>query len=119
MVRPHIRRWVRGAPKISHFKPQGVPLRELQEVGLTLDGLEALRLADVEGLYHDAAAERMGVSRPTFGRILSQARRTVARAITEGCALRIEGGTVENVAGGRGPGFRRKGRRFRRGWGKL
>jgi predicted DNA-binding protein (UPF0251 family) len=109
---------VRGAPKISHFKPQGVPLRELEEVGLTLDGLEALRLADVEGLYHDAAAERMGVSRPTFGRILSQARRAVAQAITEGKALRIEGGAVEQAAAGRRPGFGRKGRRCRRGWGK-
>jgi predicted DNA-binding protein (UPF0251 family) len=116
MVRPHIRRCVSGRPKIAHFKPQGVPLRELEEVGLTLDGLEALRLADVEGLYHDAAAERMGVSRPTFGRILSQARSAVARAITEGKALRIEGGAVEQVPMAKGGGSGRRGRRCRRGW---
>ena len=116
MVRPHIKRCVSGRPRVAHFKPQGVPLRELQEVGLTLDGLEALRLADVEGLYHDAAAERMGVSRPTFGRILSQARRTVAQAITEGKALRIEGGAVERVVATKGGGFGRRGRRCRRGW---
>jgi uncharacterized protein len=57
------------------------------------DELEALRLADVEGLYHDAAAERMGVSRATFGRILSRARRTVADALLGGKVLLFSSGT--------------------------
>lgn len=69
-------------------------MRELQVVGLDLDGLEALRLADLEGLYHEAAAERMGVSRATFGRILAEARALVAEALTAGKALRIGGGPV-------------------------
>ena len=112
MVRPHIQRRVSGQPAIEYFKPQGIPLVELEEVILPLDGLEALRLADIEGLYHDAAAERMGVSRPTFGRILVQARRAVAMAITEGKALRIQGGVVIPA-----PPFRGRGRgRCRRGW---
>lgn len=114
MVRPQISRRVTGKPTIEYFKPQGVPLAELEEIGLTLDGLEALRLADIEGLYHDAAAERMGVSRPTFGRILVQARRAVATAVTEGKALRIQGGVVVPA-----PPFRGRGRgRCRRGWGR-
>jgi predicted DNA-binding protein (UPF0251 family)/predicted Fe-Mo cluster-binding NifX family protein len=76
------------------FKPAGVPARDLEVVTLGLDGAEALRLADLEGLYQDAAAVRMGVSRQTFGRIIEGARRAVADAIINGKRLRIEGGEV-------------------------
>jgi uncharacterized protein len=62
----------------------------LEEVCLSLDELEAIRLADFEGLYHEEAAGRMKVSRQTLGRILSQARRKVAEALIEGKALKIE-----------------------------
>jgi hypothetical protein len=62
---------------------------------MTLDELEALRLADLEGLYQEAVAARMGVSRPTVGRILESARRKVAEALVLGRALRIEGGPIE------------------------
>jgi predicted DNA-binding protein (UPF0251 family)/predicted Fe-Mo cluster-binding NifX family protein len=76
------------------FKPAGVPARDLEEVTLGLDGAEAIRLADLEGLYQDAAAQRMGVSRQTFGRIIEAARRAVADAIINGKRLRIEGGEI-------------------------
>ncbi len=66
----------------------------MEEVTLGLDGAEAIRLADLEGLYHDAAALSMGVSRQTFGRIIEAARRTVADAIINGKRLRIEGGEI-------------------------
>lgn len=56
--------------------------------------LEALRLADLEGLYQEEAAERMGISRATFQRILSHAHRQVALALVEGQALNLEGNTV-------------------------
>jgi len=62
---------------------------------MTLDELEALRLVDHEGLYQDAAGQRMGVSRQTLGRILESARKKVAGALVLGRALRIEGGPVE------------------------
>jgi predicted Fe-Mo cluster-binding NifX family protein/predicted DNA-binding protein (UPF0251 family) len=68
-------------------------MRELQEVYLPEDGFEALRLSDVEGLQQEEASHRMGVSRQTYGRILSSARRIVARAVVEGLALRIDGGS--------------------------
>lgn len=105
------------------FKPAGIPVTQLQQVHIDLDGLEALRLADLEGLYHDAAAEVMGVSRPTFGRILAEARTRVAEALVEGKALRIGGGPV--VEGGgetltcpvHGGGRRRgRGCRCQRAW---
>ena len=92
MPRPcHCRR-VSALPKNSCFKPNGIPLHELEEVVLSLDGLEALRLADHEDLNMDEAAARMGVSRHTFGRLLRRARRSVAQALVLGQALRIEGG---------------------------
>jgi predicted DNA-binding protein (UPF0251 family) len=66
----------------------------LGRVDLTLDGLEALRLADLEGLYHEEAADRMGVSRATFSRVLTAARREVADALVNGKAIRVGGGAV-------------------------
>jgi predicted DNA-binding protein (UPF0251 family)/predicted Fe-Mo cluster-binding NifX family protein len=94
MPRPVTSRQVRCPLAHQVFKPSGVPARELAEVTLGLDGAEALRLADLEGLYHDAAAQRMGVSRQTFGRIIEAARRTVADALINGKRLRIEGGEI-------------------------
>lgn len=85
---------MKGAPGVIYFKPAGVPLFKLREVVLPLDEFEAIRLADREGLEHAEAAVRMGVSRPTFTRILRAARRKVAEFLGWGAALRIEGGPV-------------------------
>ena len=92
MPRPSHCRRVSALPKASYFKPKGVPLSDIDERVLTLDGLEALRLADYEGRNIDEAAVRMGVSRHTFGRLLRRARHCVAEALVDGLALRIEGG---------------------------
>jgi len=66
-------------------------MTELDEVVLGIDEFEALRLADLEGLYQEDAARQMGVSRQTFGRIVGSARRKVADALVSGKALRIDG----------------------------
>ena len=92
MTRPPKPRWVEFTPEVTSFKPQGVPLRFLEEVHLTVEELEALRLKDWEGLEGEEAAQRMQVSRPTFQRVLESARRKVAEALVGGKALRIEGG---------------------------
>jgi predicted DNA-binding protein (UPF0251 family)/predicted Fe-Mo cluster-binding NifX family protein len=76
------------------MKPAGIPACELEEVILGLDEAEALRLADLQGLYQEAAARSMGVSRQTFGRIVESARRKVADAILNGKALRLDGGEI-------------------------
>lgn len=111
MPRPPCCRRVEGSPAAVLFKPAGIPARELEEVVITLDELEAIRLADVERLYQEEAAARMDVSRPTFGRILDAARRKVAEALVAGKAVRIEGGRVEMGRGRRrrrrGPGMAR------------
>jgi predicted DNA-binding protein (UPF0251 family) len=72
---------------------------DLQEVRLARDELEAIRLADLEGLHQADGAVRMGVSRPTFGRILKRGRRKVARAVIRGEALRIENQQSERGEG--------------------
>lgn len=115
MPRPQCPRWVDFLPGVTYFKPAGIPLRELEEVTLTLDELEALRLADLLGLYQEEAAERMRVSRPTFGRIVESARRKVAEALVSGKALRVEGGPVLGPTGG-GRGSGGGGGRHGRGW---
>ena len=91
MPRPCKCRLIGQQPPVSAFKPVGVPGMQLEAVELGLDELEALRLADLEGLYHDAAAERMGVSRPTFGRLIARARHKVACALLESKMLVFKG----------------------------
>ena len=105
MPRPRKRRMVANHPRVVYFKPQGVPVRDLMEVVLPIEGLEALRLADLEGLEQAAAAARMGVSRPTFSRVLTAARRVVSQALVHGQAIRLEGGDyMVHPPDGRGPG---------------
>ena len=111
MARPLRQRRISGSPVATVYKPAGVPARELDWVGLTLDEFEAIRLVDDEGLDQDAAAERMGVSRPTVTRILGSARRKIAQVLVRGQALVIEGGVVVDVSGGgRGHGGCGRGR---------
>lgn len=109
MGRPRCRRRIESEPAVSYFKPQGIPLWQLDELRLPLEGLEALRLKDVERLQGAEAALRMGVSRATFERVLAGARRTVAEALIEGKALRVEGGDYE-VAGDLAPCEHRRAR---------
>lgn len=111
MPRPFKCRKIGWTPLHDYFKPRGIPLSELEEVALRLDEIEAMRLADIEGLYHEEAALKMDVSRQTFDRILAGAHKTVADALISGKAIRIEGGNVVSVheqarpwAGGEGRG---------------
>ena len=93
MPRPCKCRKVRELPDVTYFKPIGIPLMQLQECCLPVEGLEAIRLADREGMGMDEAARHMGISRHTFGRILRKARHAIAEALVSGHALRVEGGT--------------------------
>jgi uncharacterized protein len=92
MPRPPIERAVAGVPRITLFKPAGVPARELEQLQLGVDELEAIRLVDLEGLSHVQAAEVMGVSRQTVGRVLERGRARVAEALVGGKAILIGGG---------------------------
>jgi len=92
MSRPFKCRCISCEPGTKYFKPRGIPLTELQEVVLTMDEFEAVRLADLEGLYQEAAASRMKISRQTFGNIIKVAHGKIADAIINGKAIKIEGG---------------------------
>lgn len=63
---------------------------ELDEVILTKEEMEAVKLKDFDGLEQIEAAEKMNTSQSTFQRILSSARIKIAEAIVKGKALRIE-----------------------------
>ena len=94
MARPPKTRLIGCFPNTTYFKPRGIPLCELEEVVLSADEIEALRLADIDCLYHEIAGGCMCVSRQTFGNILRAAHRKVADALVNSKALKIEGGHV-------------------------
>jgi len=92
MTKPKKDRHVMHPPFVVFFKPQGIPLFQLEQVTLTVDEYEAIRLADNEKLKHDKAAQKMKISRPTFTRLLESAHNKISDALVNGKAIRIEGG---------------------------
>jgi predicted DNA-binding protein (UPF0251 family) len=95
MPRPIKWRRVAFIPEATYFKPAGIPMRVLEEVCLSVEEAEAIRLKDLEGLEQEQGAEKMNISRPTFQRVLGAARRKIAEALLNGKAIRIEGGNFE------------------------
>ncbi len=89
--RPKKYRIVKVDPKISHFSPRGKPGRP-DEVEIKMDEFEALRLADYQELSQKESAKSMRISQQTFSRILNKARKQVAKGITTGSTIRIQGG---------------------------
>jgi len=102
MARPCKCRHISGGPESSYFKPRGIPCSSLIEIVLTLDELEALKLADLNGEYQEEAAKKMNVSRQTFGIIIEKARKKLADAVVNGKALKIEGGVCSFPGHGHG-----------------
>lgn len=98
MVRPRKDRLVAFNPEVSYFKPRGIPMVNLDEVCLTVDEREAIRLSDLLGMSHAQAGQQMGVSRATFGRIIQRARNAVADALINGKAINIEGGNYKMIS---------------------
>ncbi|UCC99898.1 MAG: DUF134 domain-containing protein [Phycisphaerales bacterium] len=92
MPRPCKCRYVGFRPEACYFKPRGIPLSELEEVVLTMDEFESIRLADLEEMYQEQAAEQMNVSRQTFGNIINSAHKKIAEALVNARAVRIDGG---------------------------
>ncbi len=95
MARPRKCRWVASEPGVTFFKPQGIPMRGLEQVVISVDELEALRLSDYLGLNQEDVAQEMNVSRPTVTRMLAKAHRAIAEALVFGKAIRIEGGEYQ------------------------
>lgn len=90
MYRPRRRRNLRFRPQACYFKPQGVPMRELRTVQLLAEEVEVLKLYHIDQLDQTSAAQKLGVSQPTFSRILNSAYQKVSQALVEGCAIEIQ-----------------------------
>lgn len=90
MVRPRLCRNIKFDPRVNYFKPQGIPVRCLEVVGLSLEEAEAIRLKNLEGLEQTEAAKKMNTSQSTFARILSSAHQKITDALINGKAIRIE-----------------------------
>jgi uncharacterized protein len=103
MPRPFKCRRVCGTPGADYFKPRGIPLSDLQEIGLTLEEFEAIRLADLKGLYQEDAAREMTISRQTFGNTIASAHKKIADAIINGKALKIATARERNAKRLRSP----------------
>lgn len=90
MPRPRLYRRIRFNPNITYFKPQGVPMRFLEVIELSLEEIEALRLKNVKNLDQTKAARIMKTSQSTFQRILSSAYKKISIALIEGKAIKIK-----------------------------
>jgi len=103
MPRPRLHRRVRFWPGVTHFKPAGVRLAEINEIVLTMDEFEAIRWCDFNQISQKQAAKKMNISQPTLQRIIVSARRKIADALVNGKSIRIQGGVYKMVPP-RGPG---------------
>ncbi len=91
MPRPKKMRFISKQLTASSFIPENIAPSGTRL--LPLEAMEAIRLSDFEGMDRETAALQMGVSRQTFGRILTQAREIIAEALVRNMRLQIEGGT--------------------------
>jgi len=118
MVRPRKLKFVNFEPDVTYFKPRAVPLNQLQEVELTLDELETLRLSNLKKLSQVDSAKKMHIHQSTFQRTLVRAREKITDALVNGKAIKIHGGEYKMPGGDRtGPSGqgRGRGRGFGRG----
>jgi predicted DNA-binding protein (UPF0251 family) len=117
MARPRKRRMVDFEHGLRHFKPEGGSPEPPEEVRLTIDELEAMRLSYLEKLNQSDAAACMEIHQSTFQRTLKKTLEKVTEALVYGKVIRIEGGDYRMPGGdstgptGKGPGVgSRKGR---------
>lgn len=90
MGRPKKYRKINCNPRANYFKPRGIPLRILDTIIIEKDEIEAMRLADSLNLKHKDAADKMQISRATFGRIVNSARKKMIESVLQGKAIEIK-----------------------------
>lgn len=89
MARPRMRRRINFDPKVKYFKPQGVSMRDLEVVELTLEEFEAYRLRHLNKLDQKESSQKMETSASTYQRILYSAYEKIADALINGKAIKI------------------------------
>ncbi|MGN1318195.1 MAG: DUF134 domain-containing protein [Lachnospirales bacterium] len=93
MARPIRCRRICLEPEYDGFKPEG--LSKYDEIILSVDEYEVIRLIDYERKTHLQCAEQMGISRTTVTEIYEKARVKIADCIVNGKALKICGGNYK------------------------
>jgi predicted DNA-binding protein (UPF0251 family) len=97
MARPKKCRLVYAEPNVTYFKPRAVPLIGLEEVELTVEEFEAIRLKDLKGFEQIKVGKKMGISQPSLHRLLLSARKKIAEALVNGKAIKIYGGSYSLI----------------------
>lgn len=87
MARPKIPRTICGQAANICFKPNGIPMTQLEQIPLAEDELEAMRLVDLMGMQQQEAAKSMGISRQTLANLVKGARHKVVDCLINGKAL--------------------------------
>ena len=98
MPRKKCKRHISFEPGVTYYKPAGIPRRELEEIVLEADEIEAIRLANLEEMYQEEAAKNMGISRQTFGRILTSANKKIAESLINGKSIRLNTISSDNLS---------------------
>lgn len=117
MARPKKKRKVCSLPESNRFGPLELSVDASNQIVMTVDEYEAIRLIDLEGFTQEECAAQMNVARTTIQGIYVDARKKLAEALVEGKILSIEGGEYRLCDGlgngcGRGCRRRRRGRYF-------
>ena len=74
-------------PKTLLFGPLTHKPKEMIQLGD--DELESLYLADFKGLYQEECAKQLGVSRPTFAKLIKNARKKVTEMLMYGRGIEL------------------------------
>lgn len=99
MVRPKIYRRISKKPKYHCLNPnhkEELSNKTPKTISMNLDEFEAIRLGDYHNLKQKQSAELMGISQPTFHRILTSARKKTATSLIEGIEIEINNNNFIN-----------------------
>ena len=72
-----------------YYKPQGIPLSDLNEVVVNPEELETLRLRYIQNLSQHDSAEKMGISQSQYQRDLVSTLKKITNALMSGDAINI------------------------------
>ncbi|MCP3943454.1 MAG: DUF134 domain-containing protein [Desulfobacteraceae bacterium] len=101
MPRPKRPRNILSRPIANEFRPVGIDSKE--EIILSLEEFEVIRLIDYEEMDQSQAAEVMNISRQTVGRVLKVGRYKLSKSIVEAFRLKVSGGCYKIHGNGYGP----------------
>ena len=89
MPRPKKNRHIAFHPGVTYFKPQGIPMHQLEEIDISLDELESLRLKYKEGKNNAEGAKEMKISAATYQRLIVSALQKITEALVEGKSIKL------------------------------